>query len=118
MAFAVEGFATVAQNYISKGIASNFYAKAPLLAILGALTLGNNNKQSLEIGRVGVGEIVSGAMVSPAEKKRLGTVNAYLPRIQAFKTNNTKSMGVRDTMPVVANASTASHGQAMQAAAK
>lgn len=118
MAFAVTGFATVAQNWISKQIASNFYAKAPFLAILGALTIGNNAKTSLNIGRPDSGEILSGKMISVGEKKKLQGINSYLPRIQGFTTSNTKSMGVRDTMPTTANPTTASHGQAGQNAAK
>lgn len=118
MAFAVSGFATVAQNFISRSISSNFYSKAPFLAILGALTIGNQRKNSLQIGRPNSAEILSGKTISPIEKKKLGSINSYMPRIQGFKTNNTKSMGVRDTMPTVANPTTNSHGQAMQNAAK
>jgi hypothetical protein len=117
MTFAVEGFATVAQNYISKQVASNFYRKATFLAILGALTLGNQSKTSLEIGRPGSGEILTAANVSQVERKRLGTVNNYLPRIQKFQTSNSKWMGVRDTMPSVASPTTLSQGQATQFAA-
>src|SRR2546423_1424319 len=102
MAFAVEGFATIAQNYISRGIASNFYPKLIFLTALGAATLGNNNKDVLEIGRAS-GEILAGKMISPAERLTLGTVNGYQPRIQGFETNNSKWMGARDTMPTVAN---------------
>lgn len=118
MAWAVSGYSTVAQNFISRGVVSNFYKKAPFLAILGALTLGNQNKNSLEIGRPDTSEILAGARLDPLERKRLGTVNAYLARIQKFVTSNTKGMGTRDTYPTVANPTTNSQGQATQAAAE
>lgn len=122
MAFAVTGFSTVAQNFISREIASNFYKKCPFLAVLGALTIGNNNKDSLEIGRPGSGEILTGGIVSPIAKKRLGTVNAYLPRIQGFETSNTAyrsaSTTGRDDLPDAANKTTNAHSQAMQFAAE
>ncbi len=124
MAFAITGFQTVAQNFISRQIASNFYKKCPLLSLLGALTIGNNKKDTLEIGRPDSGEILTGGIVSPIQKKRLGSVNAYLPRIQGFETNNSRyrsasaDTGGRDTLPDVAAKSTQSHGQAMQFAAE
>jgi hypothetical protein len=119
MAFAITGFNTVAQNFISRQIASNFYKKAPYLAVLGALTIGNNNKDSLEIGRPGVGEILTGGLVSQVEKKRLGTINGYIPRIQGFETSNTayrqgSANDGRTSLPDVADKSSRSHGQAMQ----
>jgi hypothetical protein len=119
MAFAYSGFQTVAQNYISRQIASNFYQKAVLLALLGALTLGNNKKTSLQIGRPNSAEILSGKYLSPAEKKNLQGINEYLPRLQAFKTSNTTARTGNGYVaaPTVANASTNAHSQAMQAAA-
>jgi hypothetical protein len=66
MAFAVERFQTVAQNFISRGVASNFYKKAQFFAILGALTLGNRKDDMLSIGRPNSGEILSGGMVTPS----------------------------------------------------
>jgi hypothetical protein len=117
MAFAVTGFATVAQNFISKGIASNFYSKLPLLAVLGALTIGNNKKTALQIGRPDAGEILSGKNISIGEKRSLEGINDYIARIQAFKTNNTVARTLRDNMPTVANPTTQSHGQAGQAGA-
>ena len=115
--FATEGFGAIAQNYISRGIASNFYPKLPFLALLGALTLGNNNKDVLQIGRPGVGEILSGKLISPAERLTLGSVNSYKPRIQRFETDNSKWMGAYDTLPTVANPTTTAQSQAMQATA-
>src|SRR5262245_33191578 len=94
--FAVESFNTTSQNYISRSLASNFYSKAPILALLGALTLGNQKKDSLEIGRPGSGEILSGGMVSPIQRKRLGTVNAYLPRVQGWETDNSIELDLYD----------------------
>lgn len=117
MAFAIEGFKSVAQNYISVGIASNFYPRLPFLSALGAFTLTRNNKTSLSIGRPDGGEILTGKRISPAERMDLQNFNSYQPRIQAFSTSNSKWMGARDTNPTVANATTQSHGQAMQAAA-
>lgn len=116
--FAVEGFATLSQNYISKTIASNFYPKLPFMAALGALTLGNNNKDVLQIGRPGVGEILSGRVISPAERLTLGTVNAYLPRIQRFETSNTVKLTKYGSMPTLSNPTTAAQSMAMQASAK
>lgn len=120
MAFAYEGFSTVAQNYLAKSVASNFYNKSPLLAVLGALSLGNQNRKELEIGRPNSGEILSGGMVSPIERLRLRSINSYCPRIQAFETSNTaaRTGTGRVSLPSVANGSTRSHGQATQAAAK
>jgi hypothetical protein len=108
MAFAAERFSTVAQNFISRGVASNFYKKAQFLAILGALTLGNQKKTSLDIGRPGSGEILSGGMVNPIQKKRLGTVNAYLPRVQKFTTSNSayRTGSGYVSLPTVANPTT------------
>lgn len=125
MAFAVEGFQTISQNWISKGIASNWYKKAPLLAILAAvsLSLGNQNKtDGLSIGRPGSAEILAGKKISPAEKHNLQGINSYIPRIQGFKTNNTAARSSassgRTTAPTVANPTTNSHGQANQFGAK
>src|SRR4051794_4848341 len=88
--FPVSGFNTVAQNFISRGVASNFYSKSTFLAVLGALTLGKNKKKDmLSIGRPDGGEILTNGMVSEIQRKKLGTVNAYLPRVQGFSTSNT-----------------------------
>jgi len=117
MAFAIEGFATVAQNHISRNIASNFYPKLPFLSALGAFTLARNNKTALNIGRPKAGEVLSGRVVSPAEVMNLDGFNAYQPRIQRFETSNSKWMGKYDTTPTVANPTTNAHSQAMQASA-
>jgi hypothetical protein len=117
VAFAIEGFQAVSQNHISKTIASNFYPKLTLASALGAITIGNNNKKPLEIGRP-KGEILAGKNVSPAEKLRLGTVNEYRPRIQRFETSNSKWMGKYDTMPTVSSPTTTAHSQANQATAR
>jgi hypothetical protein len=124
MAFAVTGFSTVAQNFISRQIASNFYKKAPFLSVLGALTIGNNNKDSLEIGRPNSGEILTGGIISPLERKRLGSVNSYLPRVQLFETTNSayrqgSGHDGRTSLPAATNYNAnASHGEAMQGAAE
>lgn len=119
MGFAVEGYQTVAQNFISRSIASNFYSKSALLAILGALTIGNQAKSSLEIGRPKSGEILSGKALSPAERMNLQGINEYQPRIQLFKTSNTTARTDKGltTAPTVANATTNAHSQVGQAAA-
>jgi hypothetical protein len=60
-------------------------------------------------------------MVSPVERKRLGTINFYLPRAQLFATANSayRAGGTgRVALPDVASKTTLSHGQAMQGAAK
>jgi hypothetical protein len=119
--FPVSGFNTVAQNFISRGVASNFYSKSTFLAVLGALTLGKNKKKDmLSIGRPDGGEILTNGMVSEIQRKKLGTVNAYLPRVQGFSTSNTaaRTGSGRVTLPDVANKTTASHGQANQFAAQ
>ena len=123
MAFAVEGFSTIAQNYISKGIASNFYPKLPFLSMLGALTLGNNNKDTLDIGRPGVGEILSGRQISVAEKLNLGRINSYLPRVQLFETSNSAWLSSYGSMPTVnvpgtATATSGAQSLMVQASAK
>jgi hypothetical protein len=53
-------------------------------------------------------------------KKRLGTVNAYLPRAQKFTTSNSqyRTGSGRVALPDVASKTTLSHGQATQGAAK
>lgn len=113
--FATSGFDSTCQKYIqSKSIASNFYKKSALAAILGALTMGNQNKDSLSIGRPGVGEILSGANIPAIERLRLGTINEYVPRIQGFKTQNTRELDVYDELPGTANRQTRSHSQADQ----
>jgi len=117
MAFPYSKYQTVAQNHISRGIASNFYPKLPFLSAMGVMTVGNNNKSSLEIGRPS-GEILSGKTISPAEKLNLGRINFYQPRIQRFETDNSKWMSERDTNPVVANASTNAQSEANLASAK
>lgn len=109
------GFDTVCQKYIqSRPIASNFYKKSALAAILGALTMGNNDKDSLSIGRPGTGEILSGAVIPPVEKLRLGSVNEYVPRIQGFKTQNTRELDVYDDLPGTQNQTTRAPSQADQ----
>src|SRR5690242_19401379 len=120
MAFAVTRYATVAQNYISKQIASNFYAKAPFLALLGALTIGNNKKTSLEIGRPNSGEILSAKALSPAERKNLRGINEYVARIQGFKPNNTtaRTGSGYGNAPTVANPTTNANSQVGQFGAK
>jgi hypothetical protein len=110
------GFQTLSQYYISKQIASAAYLKSPWLAVLAAMTLGNQRKNSLQIGRPNSGEILSGRAVSAIEKKGLAGINSYAARFQKFATNNVKSMSTRDTMPTVASPTTYSSGQAMQGA--
>lgn len=114
MAFALEGFGTIAQRYLSKSVSSFFYKKWTLGHFLGATTLSNENKDSLSIGRPNAGEVFG--MVTPAQRKTLPTVNSYVPRIQNFVTNNTRtrSNSGRVALPEVASASTNSHGQATQ----
>src|SRR5690349_13023107 len=100
----ISGFDSTCQKYIqSSPIASNFYKKSAYAAILGALTLGNNNKGSLDIGRPGVGEILSGANIPAIQRVQLGTINGYVPRIQGFKTQNTRELDVYDDLPGTAN---------------
>lgn len=119
MSFAVSGFAAIAQDYISKGVASNFYEKAPLLAVMAALTIGRE-KKALAIGRPGNGEILTGKGLSPAEKMSLSGINSYRPRIQGFKTSNTRARtnSGRVTASTVADSQTRSHGQATQYSAE
>lgn len=114
--FAIEGFKTVAQNHISRNIASNFYNKLPFLSALGVFTLTRNKKNNLSIGRPD-GEILTGKVVSPAEVMALQDFNGYQPRIQRFETANSKWMGKYDTTPTVANPTTNAHSQAGQASA-
>lgn len=109
------GFDAVCQKYIqSRPIASNFYKKSALAAILGALTMGNNNKDSLSIGRPGTGEILSGAVIPPVQKMQLGSINEYVPRIQGFKTQNTRELDVYDDLPGTQSQQTRAPSQADQ----
>lgn len=112
--FAIGGFKAIAQNAISRGIASNFYPRCIFLSALGAFTLSRNPKTPLSIGRPDAGAIFSGKAISPAESMTLANFNSWQPRIQGFETSNSKWMGARDTNPTVANPTTNSHGQAMQ----
>lgn len=116
MAFALEGFQTRVQNHISKQISSSFYQKSTFLAVLAAQTLNQTKRDTLSIGRPDGGEILSGGEVSSVERKSLGDVKAYVPRIQGFKTNNTaaRSGTGRVALPTTASGSTNSHGQATQ----
>jgi hypothetical protein len=119
MAFAVQGFAAIAQNFVSQNIASNFYPRCQFLSALGSFTLTRNKKTSLNIGRPEGGEWLSGRQITKADQQSIPLVvaNGYQTRIQQFETNNSKWMAARDTNPVVANATTNSHGQVGQAAA-
>ena len=114
MAFALSGFSTIAQNFISKSIASNFYPRLQLLSAIGAFTLTRNKKTSLNIGRPGCGEILSGKMITKAEVERLPAINGYQPRIQGFETSNSKWMGKYDTNPIVGSSQTLAHSQVGQ----
>lgn len=117
MAFAVEGFGTIAQNHISRNVASNFYPRIPFLATLAFFHLSRNKKNALNIGRP-EGEVLSGKVQSPGETLTLQDFNSYEPRIQRFETSNTKVLAKYDTRPVVANPTTNAHSQAVQAVAK
>lgn len=118
MAFAVEKFASIAQNYIPSSVASNYYNRIPFVTMLGAFGIGNQNKDVLELGRPGnKGLIIGGRQFSPAERLELGTVNSYRPRVQGFTTSNSKHMAAYDTMPDVSNPTTAAHSMATQFAA-
>jgi hypothetical protein len=109
------GFDAVCQKYIqSKPIASNFYKKSTYAAILGALTIGNQQKDSLSIGRPGIGEILSGANIPEIQRLRLGSINEYVPRIQGFKTQNTRELDVYDDLPGTVNQTTNAPSQADQ----
>ena len=106
-----EGFQAIAQNYISKGIASNYFIKSPLLAVMAGLTLENSKPTGLEIGRPGVGDVFSGTKLTKVERMALGGINAYLPAFGINNPSNGKIEGARDTAPTVANPTTASHSQ-------
>lgn len=117
MAFAITGFKTVAQNWISRGIASNYYQKLPFLTMLAALSISRGNKTDpLEIGRPD-GKIYAGRLLSEGDLEDLQNFNAYQPRIQQFETDNSKWMGKYDTTPTTANKQTRAHSQVGQASA-
>lgn len=117
MGFATEGFKTVAQDHISRNIASNFYGKLPFIAALGSITVTRNKKTPLNIGRPNEGTLLTGKVMSPGETMNVQNFNSYKPRIQRFATNNSKWMGKYDTNPVVASPTTNAHSQATQATA-
>lgn len=111
----VSGFASTCQKYIqSSSIASNFYAMAPWAGFLKALQKGNNDKDSLSIGRGGSTEVLSGAELTPAQRLTIGTVNEYVPRIQGFKTQNTRELDVYDDLPGTQSQTTRAPSQANQ----
>ncbi len=117
MGFATEGFKAVAQDHISRNIASNFYNKLPFLAALGSFTVTRNKKTPVNIGRPDEGTILTGAVLSPGDMMNVQNFNAYKPRIQRFETNNSKWMAKYDTNPTVSSPTTNAHSQAMQATA-
>lgn len=111
----ISGFASTCQKYIqSSSIASNFYTMSPWAAFLKALQIGNNDKDSLSIGRGGSTEVLSGAKLTPAQRMTIGQVNEYVPRIQGFKTQNTRELDVYDDLPGTANQLTRAPSQADQ----
>lgn len=117
MSFPVNGFQTIAQDHISRNVASNFYPKLPFLSALGHFTLTRNKKTPLNIGRPD-GTILSGKVMSPGEALALQNFNSYIVPIDTYETDNSKMMGDRDTKPVVSSPQTRSHGQVAQTAAK
>ncbi len=117
MGFATEGFKAVAQDHISRSIASNYYNKLPFLAALGSFTVTRNKKTPINIGRPDEGSILTGATLSPGEVLALQNFNGYKPRIQRFETSNSKWMAKYDTNPVVSSPTTNAQSQAMQATA-
>lgn len=111
----VSGFASTCQKYIqSSSIATNFYSMAPWAAFLKALQIGNNDKDSLTLGRGGSTEVLSGAQLTPAQRMTIGTVNEYVPRIQGFKTQNTRELDVYDDLPGTQSQLTRAPSQADQ----
>lgn len=120
--FAVEGFASIAQNYITGTVASNFYPRLPFVSAMAAFTISRNPKTSVNIGRpdgdkLWKSQFLHGGTVTPAMREQIDTANAIEVPIQRFETSNSKWLGARDTNPTVASATTLSHGQARQAAA-
>lgn len=113
--FALENFAAIAQKYLSNSVSSNFYSRATFLSLIKATGIGNNNNPDpLQIGRPGVGELISGANIDPIQRMSLSGVNAYNPRVQSFQTANTatRGNGGRVALPDAANKTTAAHSQA------
>ncbi len=117
MPYAVAGFQTLSQRFLTSTIASQLYYRSAILYLLAGMSGQLGNGDALRIGRPDEGIVLSGAPVSQAEKMTLPNNSSYAPRIQAFKTNNTQVIGARANMPTVASPTTLSQGQAPQAAA-
>ncbi len=112
MAYAIEGFSSLSQKYLSQRIASQGYAKSALLYALAGFSGGSD---LLSIGRPNDGVLFSGeGDITLAQKQDLTGKLSYAPRIQGFKTSNTQVTGANSTMPTVQNPSTQSHSQAAQ----
>jgi hypothetical protein len=110
MAFVRESFQAYAQEYISNRIHSNLFPKIPLVYALTGQ--GGTSAKENRIGRPGVQEVFAGKKLSKAMRETLTVgFNAYEPRIHFRTTSNNKNMGARDTMPTVANPTTASQDQ-------
>lgn len=106
-----EGIQVFAQDYISSGIAQNFWLRDPLLYMLAGLGGNNSKPTGLEIGRPSGAQVFSGVKMSSIERKALTGANAYKPRFQLNFPSNGKILGLRDIQPTVANATTQSHDQ-------
>lgn len=105
-----EGFQALAQSYISEGIASNYYLREPLLALMAALS-GAPKPTALEIGRPSAPQVFAGTKLSNIQRMDLASINSYRPQFQYQNPVNTKIEGARDTAPVVANPTTSSQSQ-------
>lgn len=112
--YVLDGFGVYTQKYIGKTITNNLFKKAPLFAALVGIG-GNQQNTDMKIARPGSAEVFSGAKLNKVRKEVLSGINAYAPPILTAKIDNNKNMGVRDTMPTVANATTSSHDQAYAA---
>jgi hypothetical protein len=106
-----EGFRNIAQDYLSEGIASNFYLRDPLLYAFAGLGAAYGKPTGLEIGRPSGQIIISGTKLTQIERKQLAGINSYKPEFQFQNPTNTKIQGAMDTAPTVANPTTASHDQ-------
>ncbi len=112
--YALGGFTTLSQKFLSSRIASQSYAKSALLYALAGYS-GTNDL--LSIGRPSEALAFSGASITKARQQELTGRLSYAPRIQGYKVANTKVTGANDTMPSVNSPTTNSNSQAIQYAA-
>jgi hypothetical protein len=108
--YSFEGMRNWGQHVVSDKITCNLFSKSMLLAVLFGATVQRENA-STGIGRKDGLNVLSGAPLSEVRRRFLSGCAKYSPNVLMTAPSNGKKMGLRDTMPTVANRTTASHDQ-------